>query len=65
MKNNFVVLQLEHKENAHIYNIEDVEIILALDKLLFNMQFAASYGSIPKVDIVKLIGEFYKKENQK
>lgn len=56
MNNNFVILQIEHKNNAHIYQIDDADIILALDKLLYNMQTAASYGSIPKVDIFKITG---------
>lgn len=51
MKKNFVILQTEYKETAHIYQIDDAEIILALDKLLFNMQ-AASYKSISKIDRV-------------
>lgn len=54
MKNNFVILQLESMKTALIYQINDEEIIIALDKLLFNMNHA-SYESIEKIDRVKLI----------
>lgn len=55
MKNNFVILQIEGKEAAHIYQINDEAIILSLDKILYNMEPAAIYKSIEKINRVALI----------
>lgn len=55
MKNNFVILQIEGKEAAHLYCINDAAIVLALDKLLYNMQTAAIYKPIEKINRVSLI----------
>jgi len=62
MNNNFVILQIEGKSRAHLYKIDDAAILLALDKLLFNMETAASFKTISKIDRVKIYKE---EENDK